>query len=191
MLLPALVLRPEHGIARVLRQIPLHARNVALDPARDDGDHMHAKGPQLDAQAVGVRLERRLGRIVDAAPHVGNLARHAANLHDRAFGLDQQRREGVADAHHGEDVDVEDVLHLLHVDVQAGHVVVAPGVVDEVVQAAAGGQAFDFAVESGDRGRVVDDEGERLDADVGEVGDARGLAACREDAQAASVELAC
>ena len=58
------------------------------------------------------------------------------------------------------------------------------------MEALAGGEPLDVLVEGCDGRRVVDDEGERFDAEVGEVGDAGGLAARGEDAQASGVEFA-
>jgi len=55
-------------------------------------------------------------------------------------------------------------VHLVHVDVERGDGVVAPGVVDEDVEAAAFGQADNFGFEGGDARCGCDVEGEGRDA---------------------------
>ena len=58
-------------------------------------------------------------------------AREAANLDDHALGTDQERSEGLAHAHDGENVDFEEVLDLVKIHIKGWNCVVAAGVVDE------------------------------------------------------------
>ena len=58
-------------------------------------------------------------------------AREAANLDDHALGTDQERTEGLAHAHDGEDVDFEEVLYLAKIHIKGWNCVVAACIVDE------------------------------------------------------------
>ena len=50
-------------------------------------DHVHAEAAHLEAQRVGERLHRVLGRVVDAAAREGELAAHRADVHDPPAAL--------------------------------------------------------------------------------------------------------
>lgn len=83
-------------------------------------------------------MQRRLCRIIHGRKHIRHDGRQAADLDNGTLCLDEQRGESLAHAHDGEDVDLERELQLLVVNLERGHRVVAPGVVDEKVEPAAG-----------------------------------------------------
>ena len=108
--------------------------------------------------------------------------REAANLDDHAFGADQKRRECLAHAHDGEDIDVEKILDFSKVRVQSGDGIVAASIVDEDVKGA-GGALFNGIFEGSDRGWFVHFETQGLNAYVTKIGDSAGVSSCREDAE--------
>lgn len=117
-------------------QLPVGSRNVALHAARHDCDNAHAEGRQLDAQRVRVGVQGSFGGRVYGCEDVGHDASETSGLNDGALAFDQHRCEDLAEAHDGEDVCIECLLHLAHVDVGGSDSVVAASIVVEHMELA-------------------------------------------------------
>ncbi|KAI9820232.1 MAG: hypothetical protein M1827_005854 [Pycnora praestabilis] len=99
-----------------------HGGDLDADPKRVGlilaGRGNVPKGCQFDPQSVTVGVQGCFGRVVHAAEYVRHHACQATQLHDGASGGDEEWREGLAHAHHGEDVDGEGGSYFFEVDVE-------------------------------------------------------------------------
>ena len=115
----------------------MSSRNIALHAARHDGDDAHAQRRQLNAQRVRVSVQSGFGGGVHGCEDIRHDACETSGLDNCALGFDQHGCEDLAEAHDGEDVGIERLLHLAHVDVGSRDGVVAASVVVEYVELAA------------------------------------------------------
>lgn len=180
---PPLVLVLNWLVVRSGRQLAVRTRNPAGHTARHDGHHINPERRQLNAQRIAVRVHRGLGCVIHRPKNIRHRSSDTTNLDNSASCFNKQRCERLTHCNNPDDIRLERGAHFGNVDVQRGDGVVAPGVVDEVFELAAG-ERGDLGFAGGDAGRVVDGEGEGLDAVVGEVSEDGGAARGSEDAGA-------
>ena len=102
------------------------------DQPRLDQDHVDAEGLDLEAQRVGDRLDRVLGRVVEAAAREDELPAHRGQVDDLAPALPAHPgQHELAQAHEAEHVGLELVAHLVHRDRLDRAGLAVAGVVDE------------------------------------------------------------
>ena len=96
------------------------ARNLAADRSRH-GDHdADAERLELETEGTRVRDDGALGGAVDGAEHVRGDGGQGSDVDDEALGGDQLVGKGLAHGHDAEDVGLEGLAHVVHVDVGCG-----------------------------------------------------------------------
>ena len=141
-----------------------------LDEAGLDDDDVDAERRDLEAQRVADRLERVLGRVVEAAAGEREVRAHRADVDDLAAALRAHAgQHELRQAHEAEDVRLELAAHLVDADRLDRARLRVAGVVDEHADGAV------LGLDRRDRGRhrrlVGDVERERAAAGGLEVGD--------------------
>ena len=102
-------------------------------------DDVDAEARDLEAEGVGERLDRVLGRVVDAAAGEDELAAHRADVDDPALaGLAHAGQHELAHPHQAEDVGLELPADAVHRDRLDRAALAVAGVVDQGADRAVG-----------------------------------------------------
>lgn len=76
--------------------------------------------------------------VVPTDPRRVDTTGDRADINDSTLSLDQERRKSLRHGEHSPEVDVEHPLASFNINVQGGHDIPSSGIIDEVVQCAAG-----------------------------------------------------
>ena len=214
--LSALVLLLEPSPQAPRRQLPLYARDVALDGSRVDGDDVHAERRQLHAQGVVVGVQRGLRGVVYCAPNVRHEAGDGADVDDRALRGEEQWQKRLHHSHQPKQIRLEGGADLGRVGVGRGDGVVwrwrasaavddyqggfcsegagesplhtSPRIVDEKIQSPRPDLLLHLCEARLDRFVVVDRQAQGFDALLRQVRQRLRLACRRKDSETPVVE---
>jgi hypothetical protein len=167
---------------------PPYGPSASASPTAVDDRHADAEALDLEAQRVADRLDRVLGRVVEAAARKGEVGTHRGDVHDPPGALRAHRGEHeLAHPHEAEDVGLELAADHVERDALDRPRLAVAGVVDQRADGAVLG--LDGPDRLGHRGLVRDVQREQATAAALEVGDRLGPPRARVDGVPALCEV--